>query len=282
MKNKRKILTVALVVLMLFVCACLSLRIRKESQNNSQVTTEKKDNFTNKPVVLMTNLQAPAYTSGSQKGYLGDVLLSKVGVEVAWEFGTGLIEEYASRPDIWQWIGDGGYDEYYKRIKNGELVNLDDEIKKHPEIYNRYQKVIDCIKKETRKQTGLDGIYSFPMALRSFEDTDIKRGMNYSVSIFTTSKNQEKALELLTYAASEEGIMNFVYGPENERWEKKNDKYYVIKEWSSDESSEYPVIEEADDGRLELSGRPGISLIGNEQLASCLIQPEKSRSSTVK
>ena len=42
-------------------------------------------------------------------------------------------------------------------------------------------------------------------------------------------------MDLLLYSASDEGIMNWTYGPEGEMWERKNGKYVVLKDWSTEE-----------------------------------------------
>lgn len=45
---------------------------------------------------------------------------------------------------------------------------------------------------------------------------------DYCTSILLAAKNPEKAMDLITYFASEEGIMNIAFGPEGQMWKKEN------------------------------------------------------------
>lgn len=263
----------AIVVGIFFVKKQNAVHVTAIPQKSSDAAdTMNKENSDSKNVIsLMTNLQGAGYAGGRQCGYLGDLLASKLRVEVTWDFETGLIEYYGQKPDMWQWRKDGGYDDYCEYVKKGKLVNLEDEINAHPEVYKKYKKVIAAIKEKTYKLTGKKGIYSFPMSLQSFDDTDIKRCIGDSVSILADSKHKDKALALLTYAASDEGIMNFVYGPENENWEVKDGKYKVLHDWTEDADAAVDTINE-DQTAMDYSGRPVISLVGNATLAKCLVK----------
>ena len=94
------------------------------------------------------------------------------------------------------------------------------------------QNAFQYIKKYTYKKTGKKGIYGFPVNLKSFDDKGRKLDC---VSVLSESNNKNKAMDLLLYSASDEGIMNWTYGPEGEMWERKNGKYVVLKDWSTEE-----------------------------------------------
>lgn len=245
------------------------------SMQSVKVVSGNSEETSDKVVTLMTNLQYPDYSSGIQKGYLGDLLEKKLGVAVRWGF-DGMLEYVDYKPDMWLWRGGN---DCYTNIKKGTLVNLEEEIDSHPEVYRKYRKVIKYIKKKTYKRTGKKGIYTFPMELSDFDNIHHRNGdiIPYSVSIMADSDHIKESLALLTYAASDEGIMNFVYGPENENWKNQKGKYVVMMDdwahadWSEDGKS-YWYSEANEEGTDDYFGKPVIALVGNPDLAANLVK----------
>lgn len=247
------------------------------SMQSVKVATGTSVEVSDKVVTLMANLQYPAYGPGIQKGYLGDLLKKKLGITVSWGFDFGGMLEYADyKPDMWQWRGGN---DCYTNIKKGTLVNLEEEIESHPEVYRKYRKVIKYIKKETYKRTGKKGIYTFPMELSNFDNVHHRNGdiIPYSVSIMADSDHIKESLALLTYAASDEGIMNFVYGPKNENWKKQKGKYVVMMDWThanySEDGKPYWYSEANEEKTYDYYyGKPVIALVGNLDLAANLVK----------
>ena len=165
---------------------------------------------------------------------------------------------------------------YYDAVKAGELLDLEPTLKKNPKIYKRYKNAFQYIKKYTYKKTGKKGIYGFPVNLKSFDDKGRKLDC---VSILSGSNNKNKAMDLLLYSASDEGIMNWTYGPEGEMWERKNGKYVVLKDWSAeegtDEDEEY--VEYSDYSSDYICLRTLIYLIPNTSLGAELTGVKISR-----
>lgn len=183
----------------------------------------------NNLVVLQTNL-LPYGAPGRQKGWYGDLLAKKLGIEVRYVWPS-LFEEREKSVNMDMFLFMGTLD-YYDAVKAGELCDLEPVLKKNPKIYKRYKNAFRYIKKYTYKKTGKKGIYGFPVDLKSFNDKGQKCRC---VSILSGSNNKNKAMDLLLYSASDEGIMNWTYGPEGEMWEHKNGKYVVLKDWSTEE-----------------------------------------------
>ena len=180
----------------------------------------------NNLVALKTNL-LPYGLPGRQKGWYGDLLAEKLGVEVHY-VQPSYFEERDSDMDIYLFfMGDVTY---YDAVKAGELLDLEPTLKKNPKIYKRYKNAFQYIKKYTYKKTGKKGIYGFPVNVKSFDDKGRKLDC---VSILSGSNNKNKAMDLLLYSASDEGIMNWTYGPEGE-----NGKYVVLKDWSAEEGTD--------------------------------------------
>ena len=165
---------------------------------------------------------------------------------------------------------------YYDAVKAGELLDLEPTLKKNPKIYKRYKNAFQYIKKYTYKKTGKKGIYGFPVNLKSFDDKGRKLDC---VSVLSESNNKNKAMDLLLYYASDEGIMNWTYGPEGEMWERKNGKYVVLKDWSAeegtDEDEEY--VEYSDYSSDYICPRTLIYLIPNTSLGAELTGVKISR-----
>ncbi len=217
----------------------------------------------NNLVALKTNL-LPYGLPGRQKGWYGDLLAEKLGVEVHY-VQPSYFEERDSDMDIYLFfMGDVTY---YDAVMAGELLDLEPTLKKNPKIYKRYKNAFQYIKKYTYKKTGKKGIYGFPVNLKSFDDKGRKLDC---VSVLSESNNKNKAMDLLLYSASDEGIMNWTYGPEGEMWERKNGKYVVLKDWSAeegtDEDEEY--VEYSDYSSDYICPRTLIYLIPNTSLGA--------------
>ena len=226
----------------------------------------------NNLAVLQTNL-LPYGAPGRQKGWYGDLLAKKLGIEVRYVWPS-LFEEREKSVNMDMFLFMGTLD-YYDAVKAGELCDLEPTLKKNPKIYKRYKNAFQYIKKYTYKKTGKKGIYGFPVNLKSFDDKGRK---NDCVSILAGSKNKKKAMDLLLYSASDEGIMNWTYGPEGEMWERKNGKYVVLKDWSAEEGAdEEEYVEYSDYSSDYIYPRTLIYLIPNTSLGAELTGVEISR-----
>ena len=242
----------------------------KTEQERKSLPDREPDN--NNLVALKTNL-LPYGLPGRQKGWYGDLLAEKLGVEVHY-VQPPYFEERDSDMDIYLFFM--GEVSYYDAVKAGELLDLEPTLKKNPKIYKRYKNAFQYIKKYTYKKTGKKGIYGFPVNLKSFDDKGRKLDC---VSILSGSNNKNKAMDLLLYSASDEGIMNWTYGPEGEMWERKNGKYVVLKDWSAeegtDEDEEY--VEYSDYSSDYICPRTLIYLIPNTSLGAELTGVKISR-----
>lgn len=226
----------------------------------------------NNLVALKTNL-LPYGLPGRQKGWYGDLLAEKLGIEVHYVQPSYFAERDS---DMDMYLFFMGNVSYYDAVKAGELLDLEPTLKKNPKIYKRYKNAFRYIKKYTYKKTGKKGIYGFPVNLKSFDDKGRKLDC---VSILSGSNNKNKAMDLLLYSASDEGIMNWTYGPEGEMWERKNGKYVVLKDWSAeegtDEDEEY--VEYSDYSSDYICPRTLIYLIPNTFLGAELTGVKISR-----
>ena len=233
----------------------------KTEQERKSLPDREPDN--NNLVALKTNL-LPYGLPGRQKGWYGDLLAEKLGIEVHYVQPSYFAERDS---DMDMYLFFMGNVSYYDAVKAGELLDLEPTLKKNPKIYKRYKNAFRYIKKYTYKKTGKKGIYGFPVNLKSFDD----KGRTLDcVSILSGSNNKNKAMDLLLYSASDEGIMNWTYGPEGEMWERKNGKYVVLKDWSAeegtDEDEEY--VEYSDYSSDYICPRTLIYLIPNTSLGA--------------
>ena len=225
----------------------------------------------NNLVALKTNL-LPYGLPGRQKGWYGDLLAEKLGIEVHYVQPSYFAERDSDMDMYLFFMGDV---DYYDAVKAGELLDLEPTLKKNPKIYKRYKNAFRYIKKYTYKKTGKKGIYGFPVNLKSFDDKGRKLDC---VSILSGSNNKNKAMDLLLYSASDEGIMNWTYGPEGEMWERKNGKYVVLKDWSAEEGTdEEEYVEYSDYSSDYIYPRTLIYLIPNTSLGAELTGVEISR-----
>ena len=233
----------------------------KTEQERKSLPDREPDN--NNLVALKTNL-LPYGLPGRQKGWYGDLLAEKLGVEVHY-VQPPYFEERDSDMDIYLFFM--GEVSYYDAVKAGELLDLEPTLKKNPKIYKRYKNAFRYIKKYTYKKTGKKGIYGFPVNLKSFDDKGRKLDC---VSILSGSNNKNKAMDLLLYSASDEGIMNWTYGPEGEMWERKNGKYVVLKDWSTEEwaNKDEDYVEYSDYSSDYICPRTLIYLIPNTSLGA--------------
>ena len=233
----------------------------KTEQERKSLPDREPDN--NNLVALKTNL-LPYGLPGRQKGWYGDLLAEKLGVEVHYVQPSYFAERDS---DMDMYLFFMGNVSYYDAVKAGELLDLEPTLKKNPKIYKRYKNAFQYIKKYTYKKTGKKGIYGFPVNLKSFDDKGRKLDC---VSILSGSNNKNKAMDLLLYSASDEGIMNWTYGPEGEMWERKNGKYVVLKDWSTEEwaNKDEDYVEYSDYSSDYICPRTLIYLIPNTSLGA--------------
>ena len=233
----------------------------KTEQERKSLPDREPDN--NNLVALKTNL-LPYGLPGRQKGWYGDLLAEKLGIEVHYVQPSYFAERDS---DMDMYLFFMGNVSYYDAVKAGELLDLEPTLKKNPKIYKRYKNAFRYIKKYTYKKTGKKGIYGFPVNLKSFDDKGRKLDC---VSILSGSNNKNKAMDLLLYSASDEGIMNWTYGPEGEMWERKNGKYVVLRDWSTEEwaNKDEDYVEYSDYSSDYICPRTLIYLIPNTSLGA--------------
>lgn len=186
------------------------------------VTQKDKVRKPDTPVVLSTYI-AHSYI-GKMDGWFADLLKEKLKIEIQCEHYISENENHENA-DLYVFLGKF---HYYDEVKEGKLKNLEKEVKKHPDVYSKYASAINRIREDTYRQTGKKGVFGLPIHLTSFED-DGREG--HCICIPSGAKNPEKAMELITYFASEEGIMNIAFGPEGQMWKKENGNYVLLQDW---------------------------------------------------
>lgn len=212
-------------------------------------------------------------------GWFGDLLKNKLNIEIQLEryqlFGyEGDGYSFVQDADLYSFLGEMSY---YEAVREGKLKDLEGDIKKYPDVYSKYTNAINHIKKDTYRHTGKKGVFGIPIWLESFEDSGRER---YCISIPSAAKNPEKAMDLITYSASDEGIMNIAFGPEGQMWKQENGNYVLLQDWYQI----YEELQEPDEKFVETNhGKEDfhraickIELVGNEALGRKLIG-EKSR-----
>lgn len=240
----------------------LTLNAKRISQEKKQ--QQKIENET--PVVLNTNL-APSML-GRLEGWFGELLQEKLDYQVEFQLYRGLFEEREKNTDVYLFMGEL---DYYDAVKKGELKNLEEDVKKSSDIYGKYTNALNEIRDDTYKQTGKKGIYGIPIWLQSFDDVGRKR---YCVSIPSDAKHPKEAMDLISYSASEEGIMNIAFGPEGQMWKKENDKYVLIQDWY-EMNEEHPgekFVETKNGKETFATAVCKMELVGNESLGRELIK----------
>ena len=206
-------------------------------------------------------------------GWFGDLLKDKLNIEVQIEpypLWFGYEEDgytFVKDADLYSFLGEISY---YEAVQEGKLKNLEDEIKERPDVYSKYINAINQIKEDTYEHTGKKGIFGIPIRLVSFEDSGREC---YCISILSAAKNPEKAMDLITYSASEEGIMNIAFGPEGQMWKKENGKYTLIQDWYElyEKDSEEKFVETKHGKEDFHRAICKMELVGNEVLARELI-----------
>lgn len=209
-------------------------------------------------------------------GWFGDLLKDTLNIEVQIQpcpllFGyEGDGYTFVEDADLYSFLGEITY---YEAVEEGKLKNMEEEIEKNPEVFSRYANAINHIKEDTYEHTGKEGVFGMPIWLSSFEDTGREC---YCISILSAAKNPEKAMELITYSASEEGIMNIAYGPEGQMWKKEDGKYVLLQDWyemdTYDENGVEIKFVETKHGKESFHcARCKMELVGNQALAQELI-----------
>ena len=160
---------------------------------------------------------------------------------------------------------------YYDAVKAGKLRNLEDEIKKNPKVYQKYQKAIKKMKADTYKHTGKKGVFGIPSRLNSFDDA-WREGDCVVVPV--NAPHPELALELLTYSASDEGIMDIAFGPEGQMWKEENGKYVLLQDWRkvNDENPGKKFVKTKSGMEDLQTAMSQLQLVGNENLGRELLK----------
>lgn len=212
-------------------------------------------------------------------GWFGDLLQDELNIEIQIEPYSGIFgyegdgRSFVEDADLYSFLGEITY---YEAVKEGKLKNLEEEIKEHPDVYSKYAHAINYIKEYTYEHTGKKGVFGMPIWLSSFESTGRGREC-YCISVLSAAKNPEKAMDLITYSASEEGIMNIAFGPEGQMWKKENGNYVLLQDWYQikEEHPEEKFVETKRGKEDFYSAKCMMELVGNEILARELIGEKK-------
>ena len=105
----------------------------KTEQERKSLPDREPDN--NNLVALKTNL-LPYGLPGRQKGWYGDLLAEKLGIEVHYVQPSYFAERDS---DMDMYLFFMGNVSYYDAVKAGELLDLEPTLKKNPKIYKRYK-----------------------------------------------------------------------------------------------------------------------------------------------
>ena len=181
-----------------------------------------------KTTLLKANLSIDWIPGTPMGGWFIEHLKEKLGIHV-WQEDYPVVE--GDSIDCLNWL-DLCYmncaESYYDAVREGKLMNLEDEVKKRSWFYQRYRNAFDQIKADTLKHAGKEGIYGIPADLTYFNS---KGEEGLCLTIPVSSSHPKEAMELVAYSASNEGIMNIAYGPEGQMWEKKKGKYVLLQDW---------------------------------------------------
>ena len=210
------------------------------------------------------------------KGWYADLFQEKMNIKI---FGMDYSlpgrenyeQEYEKGIDIQTYRGEA---DYYDNIKAGRIKNMEPYIKKNFKIFSRYSKILKHLKKKTYRKTGKIGIYGIPIWLQSF-DTLNKKYEEYCVCVPASSRHPKKAMDLIAWSASEEGIMNIAFGPEGQMWKKKKGKYILIYDWQKKMNSSDKFVK-TKSGKVDYSSAQfKMQLVGNRNLGEELLRENK-------
>lgn len=234
----------------------------------SAIKSEEQKNAASDDITLIkTNLSINKI--GKQDGWFGELLKEKLRIEMEFCPYMGVFGMREEGTDLYMF---GGGLDYYEAVKNGELRNLENEFTQCPEVYKKYKKALKSARKDTYDNTGKKGIYGLPLRLYSFKQA---WDPCYCISIPADATHPEKAMDLLTYLASDEGIMNIAFGPEGQMWKKEGDDYVLIQDWYEifDKDPTKKVFIETPDGKVDfLEARVYIGMGGYESLGHELVK----------
>lgn len=214
---------------------------------------------------LITNVSYAIGPGEALDGWFAEQLKKELGIEVLQaEYPACLGSLWDCQEDLCCFNSPEGY---YDAVKNGQLRDLEAEIEKRPEIYQRYRGAIDQMKKDTYENTGKRGVFGFPMHMHSFGGDWLE---GHCLVIPEYASHPEEAMELIAYSATDDGIMNLVFGPERQMWEKQNGRYVLLQDFYNDDSSEKFVTTR--DGLEEyVSAMEYLQLAGNDMLGQELL-----------
>ena len=245
---------------------------RQGTQDEITVTNQKtaeKKVAEGKDVTLFDAILSISWGPGTpMEGWFIEHLKDKFGIEVQQaDVSPGMFEGCEKGVELC-WLDS--YVSYYEAVKAGKLRNLEDEIKKNPKVYQKYQKAIKKMKADTYKHTGKKGVFGIPAQLSSFDDV-WKEGNCVVVPV--NAPHPQLALELLTYSASDEGIMDIAFGPKGQMWKKENGKYVLLRDWQKISSGNMArKVVKTKNGMEDYSTAVcKLQLVGNESLGRELL-----------
>lgn len=268
----------AITIAMSICCAsgCSKNTVSQSSTVVPETTRSSEAENTSKEITLRT-ISSINMLDEVMEGWYADLLQEKLNIKI---FGMDYSlpgrenyeEEYQKGIDIQTYKGET---DYYDNIKSGRMKNMEPYINKHPEVFSRYSKILKHLKKKTYRKTRKKGIYGIPIWLQNFDTLD-KKYEEYCVCVPASSRHPKKAMDLIAWSASEEGIMNIAFGPEGQMWEKKKGKYILIYDWQKKMNSSDKFVK-TKSGKVDYtSAQFKLQLVGNRRLGEELLR-ENSR-----
>ena len=230
---KKKYCAIALILLLsvanvMLAAKCKHLNIHSNNQNANLKAVNSED-----VTVLNTNLSQSWSPGFPMEGWFAEHLKEELGIEV-WQAdypgGPGWFYACDEAKIDLCWLNSS--ESYYDAVRQGKLKNLEDEIEKWPQIYQKYQNAIAKMKFDTYEHTGKQGVYGIPVGLNCFDAT-WREGC--CLVIPALSPHPEQAMELINYSATNDGIMNIAFGPEGQMWEKENGRYVLLRDWRDED-----------------------------------------------
>ncbi len=233
--------------------------------------TEANESETENLTLFNANLSISWSPGTPMEGWFIDHLKEKFGIDVRqaeYPVTPGMFTECEEGVELC-WLESSV--SYYDAVKAGKLRNLEDEIKKNPKVYQKYQKAIKKMKADTYKHTGKKGVFGIPSRLNSFDDA-WREGDCVVVPV--NAPHPELALELLTYSASDEGIMDIAFGPEGQMWKEENGKYVLLQDWYKIDAEEpgKKVVKTKSGMEDYATGACHLMLVGNYSLGRELLK----------
>lgn len=258
----KKIFIIAVILLLSVANVMLAAKCKHRQIPDNEQSVNVASAMPEDVTALMTNLSLDWGWGFPMEGWFAEHIKEELGIEV-WMADGVFRGAYQGEDgvDLCMFLYDAEAG-YYDMVRKGKLKNLENEIEKCPQIYQKYQKAIAKMKLDTYEHTGKQGIYGIPIWLKCFGAT---WNEGRCLAIPMDSSHPKEAMELINYSATDEGIMNIVFGPEGQMWEKENGRYVLLQDWYDvDPCLKFVETKEGLEDRY--TAMCDMELVGNEYL----------------